>query len=159
MKAVGIRIPILVFQFHFDPYPVSILYNSSSSTLWGCVLYARHAESLFPGCNRQDDRSGRRQKSGLKGCQASLFRRDERQSWFRKSWRIHRADSNENYTFPGYEYTLSAYSERRLQKWRTHKGEINGKLPGLTGFIRVMDKRFLLYDPNADDPASPRFYI
>lgn len=54
---------------------------------------------------------------------------------------------------------LSAYSERRLQKWRTHKGEINGKLPGLTGFIRVMDKRFLLYDPNADDPASPRFYI
>lgn len=66
-SGVGIRIPILVFQFHlFDLYPVSILYNSSSSTLWGCVLYARHAESLFPGCNRQDDRK-RREKSGLKG--------------------------------------------------------------------------------------------
>lgn len=50
IKAVGIteETPILVFQFPFELYPVSILYNSSS-TLCASMrsTRTRHTQSLF----------------------------------------------------------------------------------------------------------------
>lgn len=89
IKAVGIteETPILVFQFPFELYPVSILYNSSSIPARLYALHserARHTQSLFLIEAAIGKMIGEReQKSGLKGrlkCVSLSFetRRDER---------------------------------------------------------------------------------
>lgn len=91
IKAVGIteETPILVFQFPFELYPVSILYNSSST------LYALHesaSHSIFVphwGCNRQDDRGEDRNRD-WKGAKYLSFDETRRESFARVSGFVER---------------------------------------------------------------------